>query len=54
MINSNKSYFIGILCANCGKEQVFINKGINIINSTKKDSNELKNALVLIGDICEN
>ena len=53
-LNSNKSYFIGILCANCGKEQVFINKGINIINSTKKDSNELKNALVLIGDICEN
>ena len=53
-LNSNKSYFIAILCANCEKEQIFINKAINIINSTKKDSKELKNALVLIGDICEN
>ena len=52
-LNQNKLYFISILACASGKEGVFINKAINDLSSSENDQ-MMKNALILIGNICEN
>ena len=52
-LKPNSLYFISIISCACGEENNLIKIALNNLSSSK-DEQEIKNALILIGDICEN
>ena len=53
VLKPNLLYFISIIACACEEENNFIKIALDDLSSSK-DEQEIKNALILIGDICEN